>query len=106
MQLVGGKQRRSYQAICQASVGVGWLAATSYPNLSKTETKPKDLSSSSTPAPEGMVDVKSRKCRTEGCGKRRFFGVAGTKTEEYCAQHAPEGMVDVKSRKCKTEGCY
>ena len=52
-----------------------------------------------------MVDVCNRKCRTEGCGKKPSFGVAGTKTVEYCTQHAPEGMVDVKSRKCRTEGC-
>ena len=56
-------------------------------------------------APEGMVDVKSRKYRTEGCGKLPSFGVAGTKTVKYCAQHASKGMVDVKSRKCRTEGC-
>ena len=52
-----------------------------------------------------MVDAKSRRCKTEGCDKRSSFGVAGTKTAEYCAQHAPDGMVDVKSRKCSTEGC-
>ena len=56
-------------------------------------------------APDGMVDVKSRKCRTEGCGKIPSFGVAGTKTVEYCLQHATDGMVDVKRRKCRTEGC-
>ena len=56
-------------------------------------------------APEGMVDVCSRKCRTEGCGKVPSFGVAGTKAAEYCAQHALEGMVDVKNRKSRTEGC-
>ncbi|CAM9951944.1 unnamed protein product, partial [Ascophyllum nodosum] len=50
-----------------------------------------------------MVDVKSRKCRTEGCGKLPSFEVAGTKTVEYCAQHAPEEMVDVKSKKCRTK---
>ena len=55
--------------------------------------------------PEGIVDVKSRKCKTEGCGTIPSFGVAGTKTAEYCAQHALEGMVDVKHRKCRTEGC-
>ena len=47
----------------------------------------------------------SRRCRTEGCGKIPSFGVAGTKTVEYCLQHATDGMVDVKSRKCRTEGC-
>ena len=52
-----------------------------------------------------MVDVKTKKCRTANCGKRPYFGVAGTKTGDYCAQHAPEGMVDVKIRKCRIEGC-
>ena len=48
---------------------------------------------------EGMVYVKSNKCKTEGCGKSPSFGVAGSKTVEYCAQHALEGMVNVKSSK-------
>ena len=52
-----------------------------------------------------MVNVCSKKCRTEGCGKRPTHGVAGTKTVEYCAQHALDGMVNVCSKKCKTEGC-
>ena len=56
-------------------------------------------------APDGMVNVRSRKCRTEGCGKKPSYGVSGAKTAEYCAQHAPDGMIDVKNRKCGTEGC-
>ena len=52
-----------------------------------------------------MVNVKSRKCRTEGCGRGPSYGVAGTKTAEYCAQHAPDGMVNVCNKKCRTEGC-
>ena len=56
-------------------------------------------------APAGMVDVKKRKCKTEGCGKRPSFSVAGSKTVEYCAEHALQGMVNVKGSKCKTEGC-
>ena len=52
-----------------------------------------------------MVDVKSRKCRTKSCGKRSSFGIAGTKTGQYCAQHAPEETVDVKRRKSRTECC-
>ena len=52
-----------------------------------------------------MVDVCKRKCRTEGCGKRPPFGVAGTKTVEYCGLHASVGMVNVNSRKCRTESC-
>ncbi|CAN0207706.1 unnamed protein product [Ascophyllum nodosum] len=52
-----------------------------------------------------MVGVKNIKCRTEGCGNRPSYGVAGTKTAEYCAQHAPDGMIDVRNRKCRTKGC-
>ena len=52
-----------------------------------------------------MVNVTKRKCTTEGCGKEPSFGVADTKTVEYCAQHAPYGMVNVKKRKCIIEGC-
>ena len=33
------------------------------------------------------------------------FGVAGTRTVEYCAQHALEGMVDVRTKKCRTASC-
>ena len=35
-----------------------------------------------------MVDVRSRKCRAGGCGKRPSFRVANAKTAEYCVQHA------------------
>ena len=56
-------------------------------------------------AREGMVDVKSKKCRSASCGKVPSFGVAGTKAGEYCAQHALEEMVDVRTKKCRTEGC-
>ncbi|CAN0478399.1 unnamed protein product [Ascophyllum nodosum] len=52
-----------------------------------------------------MVDVYRKKCGTESCSKRPSFGVAGTKTAEYCAQHAPHGMVDVYNKKCKAESC-
>ncbi|CAN0429552.1 unnamed protein product [Ascophyllum nodosum] len=52
-----------------------------------------------------MVDVCNKKCRTEGCVKQPSFGVAGTKTVEYCAQHAPYGMVNVCIRKYRTQGC-
>ena len=52
-----------------------------------------------------MANVYSRKCRTGSCDKQPFFGVAGTKTAEYCAQHALNGMVNVYSRKCRAEGC-
>ncbi|CAM9653136.1 unnamed protein product [Ascophyllum nodosum] len=36
----------------------------------------------------GMVNVFSRMCRTRGCGKNSSFGVANTRTAEYCPQYA------------------
>ena len=56
-------------------------------------------------ATDGMVNVCSRKCRTERCGKKPSFGVADTKKEEYCEQHAWDGMVNICCRKCRTKGC-
>ena len=56
-------------------------------------------------ASNGMINVSSKKCRTEGCGKQPSYGVAGTKTVEYCEQHSPDGMINVYNRKCRTEGC-
>ena len=55
--------------------------------------------------PEGMLDVKSKKCRTASCSKLPPFGVAGAKIREYCAQHALAGIINVKSRKCRTASC-
>ena len=52
-----------------------------------------------------MVDIKSKKCRTDGYNKLPSSGVSGTKTGEYCAQHALEEMIDVHNIKCGTEGC-
>ena len=46
-------------------------------------------------APNGMVNLYKKKCRTESCSKRALFGVAGTKTAEYCSQVAPDGRVNV-----------
>ena len=48
-------------------------------------------------APDGMVNVYSKKCRTEGRGKKPSFCVTNTRTAEYCAQHA--------RLKCGVEGC-
>ena len=52
-----------------------------------------------------MVNVFSRKCRSESCGKQLSFEVAGTKTAEYCSQHSPERMIDGNRKKCTTASC-
>ena len=56
-------------------------------------------------APDGMVDVKKRKCITEGCGKEPSSGVEGTTTAEYYTQHAPDGMVNVRYKMGSTDHC-
>ena len=50
-----------------------------------------------------MVDVKNVRCKNESCGKFPTFGVAGTKTTEYCVQHALDGMVNIKSGTCRAD---
>ncbi|CAN0079858.1 unnamed protein product [Ascophyllum nodosum] len=50
-----------------------------------------------------MINVKTRKCKTEGCGKIPSFAVAGTRTGEYCAHHSKNGMVDVRTKKRRNE---
>ena len=52
-----------------------------------------------------MVDVKSKKCYHDGCLKKPSFGIAGSKTPTFCAEHAAEGMVNVIEKKCKHESC-
>ncbi|CAM9859725.1 unnamed protein product [Ascophyllum nodosum] len=52
-----------------------------------------------------MVRVNNRKCKTNSCGKQPSFGMPGTKTAEYCAQHAEGGMVNFYNRKYRTETC-
>ena len=52
-----------------------------------------------------MIDVKSKKCKHEGCKKIPVFNYEGESKGEYCKEHALPGMIDVKSKKCKHEGC-
>ncbi|CAN0446120.1 unnamed protein product, partial [Pylaiella littoralis] len=39
------------------------------------------------------------------CTKQPRYGVAGTKTAEFCSGHAKDGMVDVLSKRCAHLGC-
>ena len=44
-----------------------------------------------------MIFVRTRKkFKWEGCSKERSFGVEGTRTAEYCAQHVLDEMMNVK----------
>ncbi|CAN0041536.1 unnamed protein product [Pylaiella littoralis] len=52
-----------------------------------------------------MVDVKNKRCTHRGCTKQPSYGVAGTKTAEFCSGHAKGGMVNVFKKKCTHRGC-
>lgn len=52
-----------------------------------------------------MVDVMNRDCSVDGCFKQPHYGIPGSKTAKFCAQHALEGTVDVTSKPCAHEGC-
>ena len=58
-------------------------------------------------AKPGMVDVKSKRCRQQGCFKIPPYGVddGGNKTV-YCCQHAEAGMVDAKNNRCAQQGWH
>ena len=56
-------------------------------------------------APEGMVKVYNKKCKTETCSKELSYGVATTKMAQCCTQNASEGMVKVYNKTCKTKAC-
>ena len=74
-------------------------------NTSRTGRSTKIVEYCAQHSPDEMVNICSKKCRTEGCRKGPSYGVAGTKIVEYCEQHLPDGMVNVCNRKCRTEGC-
>ena len=48
------------------------------------------------PGRDGKKKVQNK---TGGCMKKPSFGVTGTKTAEYCAQHIQDGVVNVGKRK-------
>jgi hypothetical protein len=52
-----------------------------------------------------MVDVKSKKCLSEGCLKQPSFNKKDEKIPLYCATHKAIGMVNIKSPKCEFDGC-
>ncbi len=52
-----------------------------------------------------MVDVRSKRCRHEGCNTWPSYGVEGSKKPEYCARHALPGQVDVCNKRQATMYC-
>jgi hypothetical protein len=55
-------------------------------------------------APE-MIDIKSQKCKHQGCKTRPTYGLIGIKTPTHCADHKLEEMIDVNNKMCVHDGC-
>jgi hypothetical protein len=51
-----------------------------------------------------MIDVISKRCPTEGCGKQPNFNFPGESKPIYCKSCKLEGMINVVSKRCKG-GC-
>ena len=51
-----------------------------------------------------MVNVRSKRCETEGCNSRPTFDIEGGKGR-FCKTHKKADMVNVRSKRCETEGC-
>jgi hypothetical protein len=52
----------------------------------------------------GMINVKDKRCLTEGCSQRPSFNILGGKPL-YCGSHRLENMVNVMTKFCEHEGC-
>ena len=65
-----------------------------YPNYCKLHKK------------DGMINVKSKKCKEENCNKLNpAFNYINNKLGIYCAQHKKDDMIDVINKKCLEENC-
>ena len=49
----------------------------------------------------GMIDIKNKKCKFEGCDTQPTYAKPGEKIAKYCASHKEPGMIDIKNKKCK-----
>eukprot|EP00752_Nemacystus_decipiens_P004262 g3893.t1 len=52
-----------------------------------------------------MVNIANKRCGHPGCNKQPWYGMEGSKTREFCAQHRKEGMVYVISKWRGHPGC-
>jgi hypothetical protein len=52
--------------------------------------------------PEGMVNIRMRRCQYPGCQTSRSFG---TTTPVVCKEHAEEGMRNLLATMCWMDGC-
>mmetsp|Transcript_5042 Transcript_5042/g.7463 ORF Transcript_5042/g.7463 Transcript_5042/m.7463 type:complete len:91 (+) Transcript_5042:3-275(+) len=51
-----------------------------------------------------MVDVKSQRCKHEGCNKNPSFNFEDEKGRRFCTLHKLNGMVDVSCRNKRSGG--
>ena len=52
-----------------------------------------------------MVDVRNKRCETDGCETRPTYNHPGETKGRFCAAHGEDGMVDVRNKRCETDGC-
>ena len=50
-------------------------------------------------AVEGMIDIKSKRCRHEGCKAQLSFSISDRDNPDFCSQHTSGGILVVK---CET----
>ena len=63
-------------------------------------------------AKDGMIDVRTKRCKHPTCKTKPTYGAAGTRENIFCAKHAHDGMVDICNKKrcghpsCNTRPMY
>jgi hypothetical protein len=73
------------------------------PNYGELNTKTRLYCSDH--APEGYINVVSKKCLAPGCHRLSSYGPSGTKTREFCKSHKPTGYIDVAHKLCANKEC-
>jgi len=54
--------------------------------------------------PDGMINVKDKRCANQGCAQRPSFNILGGKPL-YCGSHQIDGMINVMTKFCEHSGC-
>ena len=54
--------------------------------------------------PDGMINVKDKRCVNHGCAQRPSFNILGGKPL-YCGSHQIDGMINVMTKFCEHSGC-
>ena len=51
-----------------------------------------------------MIDVKNKRCASQGCDSQSVFDLPGGKGR-FCKIHSTSEMIDVRSKRCASQGC-